>query len=384
MLPEMESSGVVESILRACDVLRAWRYEGELLRLRDVLARVPLSKTTGHRLLQTLVAGGVVERVGCGQYRSLLKPLTAKRRRIGFAAQTGDSTFSRLVSNSVERAAAAHDVDLVSVNNRYSAKVAVRNAESLVRDRVDLVIEFQTYENVSSDVASRFLDAGIPVIAVEIPHPGAIYFGANNYQAGLVGGRALARWALENWEGKADEVILLEERVAGPLPRSRVTGMLHGVQELMPGLEGAPVTTFDGRGSFEPSLTVIRKYLRKARSRRMLVMANNDPSALGALGAFEECGRIQCCAVMGQNAIPEARQEMRSPHTRLIGSVAYFPEKYGDQLIPIALSVLAGKPVAPAILVRHQLVVPANVDKVYPLDREALRPEGPCAIFETQ
>ena len=37
------------------------------------------------------------------------------------------------------------------------------------------------------------IEANIPVIAIDIPHPGATYFGANNYQAGLIGGRALGR-----------------------------------------------------------------------------------------------------------------------------------------------------------------------------------------------
>jgi len=40
-------------------------------------------------------------------------------------------------------------------------------------------------------VASRFQDAHIPFIAVDIPHPGAVFFGGNNYLAGRIGGRAL-------------------------------------------------------------------------------------------------------------------------------------------------------------------------------------------------
>jgi ribose transport system substrate-binding protein len=370
---ETQSPEVVESILRACELLRAWRYEGELLRLRDVTARTNLRKTTAHRLLQSLVAGGLVERVGREQYRSNIRPLAATRSRIGFAAQTQDSTFSRLVSESVVRAAAERNVDLVCVNNRYSSKAAVRNAESLVRDRVDLVIEFQTYEDVASLVAHRFLEAGIPVIAVEIPHPGAVYFGANNYQAGLIGGRALGRWAGENWRGQVDEILQFEERIAGPLPNSRVTGMLNGILEALPAAENARVFSFDGRGNFEASLNAVRRHLRTSAARRVLVVANNDPSALGALRGFEECGREQCCAVMGQNAIPEAREELRRQHTRLIGSVAYFPERYGDDLVPLALSMLAGKPTPPAIFVKHALVTAANVDRLYPLDRVAQR-----------
>ena len=110
----------------------------------------------------------------------------------------------------------------------------MRNADLLIRERVDVAIEFQTYENVAPVIAARFLSAGIPVIAVEIPHPGAVYFGANNYEAGLIGGRALGKWAKENWTGVVDEIILIEERIAGPLPHSRLTGAMTGLREVLP------------------------------------------------------------------------------------------------------------------------------------------------------
>ena len=41
-------------------------------------------------------------------------------------------------------------------------------------------------------------------------------------------------------------------------------------------------------------------------------------------------------AVMGQNASPEGRAELREVGTRLIGSVAYFPEKYGTEIVAVA------------------------------------------------
>ena len=101
----------------------------------------------------------------------------------------------------------------------------------------------------------------------------------------------------------------------------------------------------------------------------MLVGAINDPSALGALRAFQEAGRADCCAVMGQNASPEGRAELREPGTRLIGSVAYFPEKYGTEIVAVALDILHRRPVPPAVFVKHQLVTPETVDHIYPNDR---------------
>jgi ribose transport system substrate-binding protein len=357
----------VESVLRACEILRSYRSDGELLRLRDMVERTGLPKSTTHRLLRTLQEGGLIEEAGADQYRCLMRPTERQRRlRIGFGAQTTTSTFSQAVTDSVRKAAVANGVDLVEVNNRYSSKTALRNADLLIREKVDVAIEFQTYENVAPVIAARFLSAGIPVIAVEIPHPGAVYFGANNYEAGLIGGRALGKWAKDNWTGIVDEVILIEERIAGPLPQARLTGAMTGMREALPEIGRATVVVFDGKGAHGPTLDLVRKHLRKQSRKRTLVVAINDPSALGALQAFEECGCSSYCAVMGQNAVPEAIEQLRRPGSRLIGTVAYFPERYGMELIPLAMGLAGGKAAPPAVFTKHKLVTAKNVDEVYP------------------
>jgi ribose transport system substrate-binding protein len=108
--------------------------------------------------------------------------------------------------------------------------------------------------------------------------------------------------------------------------------------------------------------------LRRVPRRRTLVAGINDPSTIGGLRAFEECGRSSHCAAIGFNASIEARSEMRRPGSRLIGSVAYFPERYGEEIIALALRILEGRPTPPAVYMKQKLVTPENVDKVYPND----------------
>ena len=141
------------------------------------------------------------------------------------------------------------------------------------------------------------------------------------------------------------------------------------MKEVYPQLENCRVTYLDGDGNLGPSFEAMRKHLRTSKSRRLLVGAINDPSALGALRAFQEAGRAESCAVMGQNASPEGRAELREVGTRLIGSVAYFPEKYGTEIVAVALDILHRRPVPPAVFVKHQLVTPETVDHIYPNDR---------------
>lgn len=362
----------VEAVVRACRLLHAFHHH-EVLSLGQVVERTGLSKTTCFRLLQSLIKGGLLERAGKGAYRSTIQPLTVSSFTIGFAAQTTDSEFSQDVSESVHRVAEREHLRLIAVNNNYSPKTALRNADLLVKEGVNLVLEFQTYEHVAPIISAKFLEANIPVIAIEIPHPGATYFGADNYQAGVIGGRALGRWAKEHWDGKVEEILLLELPIAGSLPQLRITGTVAGLNQMLPGIETRHAIHLDGKGEFEHSLDVVRRYLRRTTAKRTLVAAVNDPSALGALRAFEESGRGHLCAVMGQNAIRDAREELRRPGTRLIGSVGYFPERYGEELIPLALSILQKKPVPSAVFVKHQLITPKNVSLIYPTQTDSLR-----------
>lgn len=363
----------VIAVTRAANLLHAFQFEGELLRLRDLTSRTGLSKATTFRLMNTLVAAGLVDRIGGCQYRSAVRVMRQRKFRLGYAGQSTEFAFSRDVTDSIVQASGRADIDLVVADNRYSSKMALRNAEMFIRERVDLVIEFQTDEHIAPEISARYLEAGIPVIAVEIPHPGAVYYGANNYGAGLIGGRYLGKWAQQQWTGQVDEVLLLELSMAGPLPRSRLTGTVSGIKQVLPGLHDGKIHFLDGNGQFGVSLEVLRKHLRASRAQHVLVSAVNDPSALGALRAFEEAGRAMTCAVMGQNASLEARTELRRRGTRLIGSVAYFPERYGDGIIALALDILRKKPVPPAVFVKHQLLTTKNVDDFYPHDclREA-------------
>lgn len=361
-----------QTVLRACEVLKAFRQAGEELSLAEVMQRTRLPKTTTFRLLRTLIHGGLVERAGAGLYRNGFGPVGESPFRIGFATQ-GDTEFAREVNRGLEMVAAREHVRLITLNNRYSAREALRNAELLIRERVDLVLEFQTYDRIAPAIAARFLAAQTPVIAIEVPHPGATYFGADNYKAGLMGGKALGRWTRENWGDQVDQLVLMELPIAGSLLELRLAGLVDGLRAELPRIVETPLTRLDGRGSFDQVLDVMRKYLRRRRPRRTLVGTVNDVCALAALRAFEEAGAPEQCAVMGQNALRAARDELRRPGTRLIGSVAYFPERYGEELIPLALNILRKKPTPTALFVKHQLLTPRNVDLIYPLDSLAAR-----------
>ncbi|MCU1226305.1 MAG: regulatory protein IclR [Edaphobacter sp.] len=371
----------IQSVARACTILKCFDRSGGTLSLSEVASRSELSKPTAYRMLATLVECTMLERREKNSYQLTTSQWHPKKFRLGYASQSEEFSFSRLVSESIRSSAYDAGVDLMVLNNRYSPKAALRNAEMFVREHVDLVIEFQTNQQSASSVASKLIEAKIPIIAIDIPHPGAHYYGANNYRAGLIGGQALGEACIQRWGGVVDEVILLELPMAGPLPRSRLTGILGGLREVLPKVPDQKVRFLNGNGQYEISLDVMRKHLRKTRERRVLIGGMNDPSCLGALQAFEEAGREEHCLVVGQNASIEARREMRRQTSPFVGSVSYFPEQYGEAIISLALDMLHGKEVPPATFVKHQFIDRANVDAIYPNDSLISMADGDSLLF---
>ena len=359
---------LVKALVHASQVLEAFHTSGEVLRLRDVVTRTGFNKGMCFRLMYTLHHCGFIEKIGENHYRLATDVHRRRVYRIGYAEQGQDTSFNTDVREGLTRAAEQQRVELLVVDNRYQPKIALRNADYLIREQVDLIIEFQTDEVIAPAIAAKYLEANIPFIAIDIPHPGATYFGANNYKAGLMAGHSLGRWAKKQWTGEVDEILLIELSRAGPLPQARIRGITAGIGEIIRVPDHCRTVSIDGDGQFQTALERVRKHLRQSRANHILVGAANDPSALGTLRAFEEAGRSNDCAIVGQNAEPEARAELRTPRSRLIASVGYFPERYGEGLLRLAFDLLAKKPVPPAVFTHHHLITPDNVDHFYPND----------------
>ncbi len=365
-MPE-QGKYLLDSVLRACDVLQAFRFEGEALRLRDIVSRTGFNKTTVFRIMRSLEKGKLIEVLPPDRYRSAIRPIQTRRLYIGYAAQGSDLLFSREITASITRAADVEKVALLALSNEFSLKTALRNADKLIKARVDIAIEHQTFEEAAPLIAAKFREAKIPLIAIGFPHPGAVYYGANNYDAGLVAGRALGRWAKQRWPDEVHEAILLGRLMGGSVPQLRMEGMERGIHEVL-GEHRFRVIHVNSDGHFDGALRAIRRHLRFGGSGKALVAAINDPSALGALRAFEEAGLLNECAVFGQGGSVDARAELRRPGTRLIGTVAYFPENYGPELIALAAGILGNKPTPNTVFLAHRMLTPANVNHVYPND----------------
>ena len=156
-------------------------------------------------------------------------PANDRRYRIGFANMTERMDFCRQVREGLEKAAQLMGaVDLLVRNNDLDRQKALDNADWFVANNVQLAIEFQIDSRAGNVIMDKFNRAGIPVIAVDIPIPGATYFGADNYRAGFMGGQAVGHWVQQNWSQSPDLVLCLQANALAPPRRHGFRARVRG------------------------------------------------------------------------------------------------------------------------------------------------------------
>lgn len=298
-------------------------------------------------------------------------PTQKDRYTIGFANLTQDVDFTRLVEQSiVEAAEAAGNIDLVIANNNLDGATALNNAENFVTQGVDAVIEFQTDERFGNVIMNLFQSqpVTIPVIAIDIPMPGATFFGADNYRAGRMAGEAGGQYANDNWGGQVDYILVLELPQSGPIPAARMQGQVEGVQAMLENpVPEENIIYLDSKNTQDVAFQAVSDALSRIPEDAYIVAVEiNDDTAQGTAAALEAAGRADTSIVVGQGAVPSGQAEMIKENSLYLGATAYFPENYGDKIIPAIIDLLECRPVPPAIYVDHAFITVDNLCEYYP------------------
>ncbi len=346
---------LIPILSKALDILELLQGESQSLTLEAIYTRTRFSKTTIYRVLKTMVHRGYLTQLGDGSYRYVSKQ---KKVCFGFGSQSGKMPFSVAVENSLRAAAIEAGVDLVVLDNEYDGKKAIANAEEFVRRRVDVVLEFQTDQAAAPIIADKIAAGGIPLIAIDIPHPHATFFGVDNFRCGMAAGEALAEQVTAQWDGEVDWVLGLDLAKAGALVQARVTGAFEALRDNLPRLKADRLLRLDVEGLREVSYTAVLAFLTEhPKSKRILVAAANDMSALGAIDAARHLKRQQHLMVVGQDAIEEMLGELKRARSSARATVSHKADQYGSRLIHLGLALLRGENVAPYNYAEHAILL---------------------------
>ncbi|MDI7277777.1 MAG: DeoR/GlpR family transcriptional regulator, partial [Anaerolineae bacterium] len=291
--------------------------------------------------------------------------------RIGFGNLSDGVWFAREVRAGLEQAARRSGrVELLSRDNRMEPEVAIRNAEELLRERIDLLIEYDGTGSAGRTIMRMMRAADVPVIAIDIPIPGATHFGCDHDAAGTTAGQVLGRWVNARWAGHLDDLLLFTcsgggaaNGKVGPAnlaPILRFEAALEALRSLVEPLPPARQLVVPGDwalseqaiATFAPVFAETLRGIPEAH--RVGVICLTDEVALGVAQVARQLGRQAQLAVVHFGSDAAAlRAELALPDTCLLGAVNLHPERYGEGLVDTALRLLDGEPVPPAVFVEH-------------------------------
>jgi ribose transport system substrate-binding protein len=290
---------------------------------------------------------------------------------IGYINLSDRIPFVVLVRKSIERAAVKNGAILRQCNADLDAQKAIDCARQLKQQKVQGIINFQVFENA----APRVCAAGpkVPTIAIDIHQRPCevVFFGANNFYAGKLAGTAIGQFAKKQWNCKIDAYVDLNAFQAGEVVLIRGNGLLAGFQSVCGKLSALGVERIkvDGKGTTDASIQPMRDTLQRlAGKSRIIVVSTNDDMIIGAIRGAEAIGRADDIYTAGQGADPTSWPYIcgKRDFKHWVADTAYFPEQYGDRVVPLLLSLIEGQPQPKTVYTPHRVVTPQNIKSIYP------------------
>lgn len=231
------------------------------------------------------------------------------------------------------------DWDYVELSNNNDPATALKNAQIMVQEGVDAVIQFNGQPSSNPAISAVMNQAGIPIVTYDIADPGMYFVGIDNLAAGIAGGEQLGMLIKDQWDCNPDLVISSEGAAAGIVNEWRTGGMRTGVKNICPDIPEEKFVSFEGSGDAAVALQPARDLLAAHPDAvKMAVVGINDGGVLGLINAAEQLGRADEVLGWGQDGAFITGDNV-NPHLK--GSVFYFLEGYAvyairDVIKPIA------------------------------------------------
>ena len=261
----------------------------------------------------------------------------------------GTGFTGREVREGFALAARRHPIDLVFYDNQRDNARALANAEDAIAKKVDLYILYHRDPATNAAVVEKLKGAGIPAMALNHAAGTAPLYTIDNMAAGRMAGEALGDFAARNWRAQNKIIVVL-----GPLGAhaegipERVQGVTEGLKRQLPRTR---VVMLDTQGNPAQVGALLGKLLSAQPTAKILAATTDDQTALAAKAALESAGRLQDGAIVSHGvdrSIHGGINEKKEidPNNRgsiVIGSVAFYLDRAGYSVLPLALGMLQGQ-----------------------------------------
>ena len=286
------------------------------------------------------------------------------RQRIALVMKTANNPFFIEMQKGAEEAAKRLNVELVvqAAEREVDVEKQMQIVENLIQTRVAALCVTPSGSREIVPAIDKANKANIPVVIVDtrvdakaLGESGgkvATFIGSDNYEGGKVAGEFLAKHL--NGKGK---VAVLEGIPGHETGDSRLRGFRDALKAT-PGVE--IVASQTANWERDQGFNVFQNILQ-AHPDVTAVFACSDLMALGAVEAIASAKKSGQIAVVGFDALSEARDAIRQGS--MVGTVAQSPAQMGALAVENAVKLLKGEQVQPEFVVPIKLITKDNLSE---------------------
>lgn len=317
--------------------------------------------------LAGLMAAGALILSACGGSAATKAPESAAPGASGAPAAGGatigvafpnSDTFLSRVQDGMKAEAAVKGVTVNITDAKDDTAAQLSQVENFISQKVASIVVVPVDTSAAQPMADAAKKAGIPLVFVN-RNPsikGVPYVGSDSLYAGTVEMEELAKLA----GGKGD-VVILQGQVSNEAAVLRTQGC-NDVVKKNPGMK--VVATQSGEWDRAKAQAITENWIQSGTLKAgMVVCANNDEMALGAINALK-AAKLPLTAgtgvvVGGVDATSEALAAMQAGD--LAVTVFQDAKGQGKGGVDAAVDLIAGKTVPDYVDIPYQLVTPANI-----------------------
>lgn len=290
--------------------------------------------------------------------------------KIGYISGGDSDPFVIIVTKSVLAAAKKANVDISECDSQFDAAKALACAQTLSAKKLDAMINWQFFPDSSKAICDAY--GNLPTVAMDTPETPCqkTFVGADNHQAGIVGGTGLGTFAKTKFNCQYDAYISLDIPQIADINKARAGGSKEGFESVCGPIPASKYFSIDtqagGPDQSENSRRQVTDLLTRLPNAKtiLLISPSGDPMAVAALNAADVVGRKSQMWVTALGADPSA-WKLIAHDPQWVGDTAFFPEKYGDLAVPAAIALARGQNVPANLLMTHVFIDASNIQQYY-------------------
>lgn len=301
---------------------------------------------------------------------------------IGFAVLDASHEHLIPVGENIAKVAAEYaeelgiNIKVIQADNASDGMKAIEVCDNLLLQNIDVFVEFNVDAAINETIWEKCQEAGVPVMAVDIPVGEAPFMGANNAAAGRMVGASLGQLANENWGGNVDAILFEDLPAAGEVVQVRMNSIWDGIAEVtnysVEELQ-AMTTRVDCNDDVIRAQQLCADFLNANPDKHnILIGCVDDMGAQGAFAAVQAAGREADCFIINHGVSVQTRENIYNQANSgelncWRGGVSYFLERYGEYIVPGCIEMAQGKtPAAESLLMDHEFINVDNIEEWYP------------------